>query len=161
MKKFIDSENTEKAFLGKCAQDLLFLTSHQVVDVYLQRGILIPVEVSSTLLYLHKNKNVALANLATALNLAHQLIAQRVTKLIKLGLIKKVIDKNDLRRTNLILTQSGVNQATLLDKCMDDMALVYTELYKEIGCDLPQYLTSAINSLKQKTISERFSEKFK
>ena len=94
------------------------------------------------------------------LNLPHQLIAKRVKKLLKHKLIKKTADLKDKRRTFLKLTKKGKEQSILLQECMNDMAIVYKEMYQEIGCDLPKYLTFAINALNEKSILERFESKF-
>lgn len=150
----------KKAFLGKAATELIYVSSKQVLEVYQQRGIVISVEVSSTLLFLYNNKNTTLTDIALDLNLPHQLIAKRVKKLLKLNLIKKQTDTKDKRRTFIKLTSEGKKQSILLQKCMNDMAIVYQELYQEIGCDLPKFLECAINALNKKTIIERFESKF-
>lgn len=153
-------ELNKKAYLGKLAQDLLHLSSNQVMEVYAQRGIDIPVEVSSTLNHLYNNDNVALANVAMALDIPHQLASQRIKKLLKLNLVKKQGDPNDMRRSVLTLTEKGQQQAILLIECMNDMAIIYDAVYQEIGCDLPEVLNSAINALKGKSLINRFNETF-
>lgn len=153
-------ELNNKAYLGKLAQDLLLLSSNQVMEVYAQRGIDIPVEVSSTLNHLYNNDNVALANVAMALDIPHQLASQRIKKLLKLNLVKKQGDPNDMRRSVLTLTEKGQQQAILLIECMNDMAIIYDAVYQEIGCDLPEVLNSAINALKGKSLINRFNETF-
>ncbi|MFK8013171.1 MAG: winged helix DNA-binding protein [Marinicellaceae bacterium] len=154
-------EQTNKnAFLGKAATELTHVSSKQVLEIYKQRKILISVEVSSTLLFLFYNSHSSLADVATDLNLPHQLIAKRVNKLLNLKLLKKQQDSKDKRRTELKLTKQGIFQAKLLQQCMNDMSVVYQELYQEIGCDLPKYLNDAINALNKKTILERFESNF-
>ncbi len=150
----------QNAYLGKLAQDLLYLSSDQVLQIYLQRGLLIPVETSSTLAYLFENPDSSLSNIAVALEIPHQLAAQRVAKLIKLELVDKRPDQHDGRRTVLELSASGRQQAMLLNQCMEDMAIVYDDLYREIECDLPIKLQQAIDALKRKNLSTRFAETF-
>ena len=159
-KSFNNTGTNKQAFLGKSAQDLVFLSSEQVLEIYQQRNIIIAVEVSSTLQYLYQNNNSALADIATALDLPHQLVAQRTAKLLKLQLIEKHPDPQDKRRTILELTDLGRQQAELLVQCMQDMALVYGQLYQEINCDLPQKLQDAIQALKHKPLTQRFEEMF-
>ena len=149
---------SQKAYLGKLAQDLLYLSSEQVLQIYTQRGLVIPVETSSTLAYLYHKQSAALSDIAGALDVPHQLAAQRVAKLLKLNLIDKQPDHQDARRSVLQLTVSGDKQAELLNHCMEDMAVVYAALYREIDCDLPVKLQLAIDALKHKNLATRFNE---
>ncbi len=162
MKTHTNQKNglNKKAYLGKLAQDLLHLSSNQVIEVYAQRGIEIPVEVSSTLNHLYNNENVALADVATALDIPHQLASQRIQKLMRRDLVEKQSDPKDMRRSVLTLTSKGQQQAVLLIECMNDMAIIYGALYEEIGCDLPQVLKEAIDALKNKSLTDRFKETF-
>ncbi len=149
-----------KAYLGKLALDLVHLSSEQVLAVYAERGLLIPVEASSTLSYLNQHDNSALSNIGAALEIPHQLAAQRVSKLMQLGLLKKRPDKNDGRRSVLELSKLGKQQAEILLQCMEDMAVIYEQIYREIECDLPAKLQSAIDALKNKNLLTRFTENF-
>ncbi|MBL38719.1 MAG: hypothetical protein CMP07_09965 [Xanthomonadales bacterium] len=149
------------AFLGKAAQDLLYLSSEQVAVIYERRGLGIPVEVSSTLLYLARHKNAVLTDISGALDIPHQLAAQRIAKLQKLDLLVKRPDPDDRRRTHLQLTRTGREQARVLDRCMADMATVYKQLYEEIGCDLAKKLNQAIEALKKRDLAARFDENFR
>ena len=160
MTPFVNSENTQKAFLGKHAQDLIIKTSDQVQIVYRERGLIIPVVVSSTLLSISRNKGASLADISKTLELPHQLVAQRAAKLLKLELIEKRADPNDKRRSEFRLTKTGAAQAKILELCMADTAQIYDDLYKEIGCDLPQMLRAAIDALDRKSLQTRFAEKF-
>ncbi|MEM8547086.1 MAG: MarR family transcriptional regulator [Pseudomonadota bacterium] len=153
-------ELNRKAFLGKAAQDLLTLSSAQVAVVYEQRGLDIPVEVSSTLLFLNQHERSVLTDVATALDIPHQLAAQRVAKLGRRGLIAREKDSEDRRRAYLTLTPAGRAQAQVLEQCMADMAVIYDELYREIDCDLPTKLLQAIDSLKRCDLATRFAETF-
>ena len=148
------------AFLGKAAQDLLHLSSEQVAVIYARRGLVVPVEVSSTLLYLSRHENAVLTDISTALDIPHQLAAQRVAKLHKLKLLEKRPDPGDRRRAYLQLTRAGREQAQRLDRCMTDMATVYKQLYKEIDCDLPAKLNQAIEALKHRDLAARFDDSF-
>lgn len=80
---FANTEILRKAYLGKHAQNLLFLSSGQVADVYLDRGITIPVRLSSTLQFISQQSGASLADIARALEIPHQLISQRTEKLLK------------------------------------------------------------------------------
>jgi len=157
---FVNSETVRKAYLGKHAQDLILKSSDQVLDVYKARGIVIPVVVSSTLQFLNRDSGASLSDIARALELPHQLVAQRTEKLLKLGLVTKQLDPADKRRSEFHLTKTGQNQAHLLKQCMADMALVYADIYDEIDCDLAQALLDAITALERKPLLSRFEDKF-
>ncbi|MEO0613757.1 MAG: MarR family transcriptional regulator [Pseudomonadota bacterium] len=157
---FYHDKSTRSAFLGKSALDLCQLSSEQVQEIYDQRGIDIPVLVSSTLLYLHRFGAMTLADIARALMQPHQLIAQRIDKLTRLKLVRRKADPRDGRRFELHLTKKGREQAARLSDCMDDMAIVYGALYREIECDLPQKLNDACDALAEKPLSVRFEEMF-
>lgn len=155
---FFDCETTKKAYLGKHCFDLMTLSSEQVAEVYAQRGLLIPLEVSSTLQYVHRNEPLSVADLAKALKLPHQLASQRVEKLSKAGFVRRKPDPNDGRRFHLQLTKTGREQAERLEQCMADMARVYEEMFNEIGCDLSEMLPAATAALRSEPIAERLTK---
>lgn len=148
------------AFLGKAAQDLLHLSSEQVAVIYQRRGLVIPVEVTSTLLILSHQESTVLTDISDALEIPHQLAAQRISKLQRSKLVEKRPDSDDRRRSYLQLTKTGREQARLLERCMADMAVVYRQLFEEIGCDLPSKLRQAIDALKSRDLAARFDELF-
>jgi DNA-binding MarR family transcriptional regulator len=158
---FVNSESRRKAFLGKHAQDLVIKTSDQIKIVYQERGLVIPIVVSSTLLLIARNQGASLADISKALELPHQLVAQRVEKLLKLELIEKRADPDDKRRSEFRVTKSGTAQAKILEECMADTAQIYGDLYEEIGCDLPKVLLATLEALDRKSLQTRFAEKFK
>lgn len=155
---FTRPTSIRNAYLGKHALDLVRVTSDQVADVYVKRGIAIPVELSSTLHSLSYRDGASLTDIAVTLDLPHQLVAQRVGKLLDRGLIKRRPDPDDKRRTKLCLTRQGVEQAHRLRQCMRDMAEVYGALYDEIGCDLPAVLTAALDAIASRPLVERFAD---
>jgi len=157
---FINSEILQKAYLGKHAHDLLLKSSDQVAEVYKARGILIPVVVSSTMQFLSRRDNASLADISRALGLPHQLVAQRIQKLDRLGLVEKHPDPFDGRRFEYCLTDLGRDQASRLTRCMEDTAVIYNELYDEIGYDLAQLLLDAVQALERKPLITRFAEKY-
>lgn len=155
-----ENGDLHKAYLGKHANELVLVSSQQVAEVYRQRGLMIPVEVSSTLQYLGDQPKPSMADMARDLAVPHQLVAQRVKKLINIGCVKRRPDPNDARRTQLVLTAKGRQQHKLLVQAMADTAVVYQTLYDEIGCDLPAMLCAAIKALKDRPLSQRFEDAF-
>lgn len=157
---FVSSNTIKSAYLGKHAHDLLFKSSEQVESVYLMRGIIIPVIVSSLLQYLSDHEGASLTEIGRALGVPHQLVAQRINKLKNLSLIERRADPGDGRRFGFFLNSHGEEQARRLKACMEDMALIYEDLYQEIECDLAQKLLEAVGSLETRSLKERFAEKF-
>lgn len=157
---FIGHSHVQDAYLGKLASQLTAITSEQMQAIYRERGIEFPVLVSSTLHYVFKNQGASLSDIARGLGLPHQLVAQRVKKLQASHLVEKRADPDDARRTQYGLTDAGAVQACLLVECMEDTAVVYRALFKEIDCDLIAALSSAIEAVRAKPLTVRFAEEF-
>ena len=153
---FVENHTIKQAYLGKAAQDLVRVTSDQVAEIYDRRQIIIPVELSSTLHSLSLKNGASLTEIASTLGLPHQLVAQRVRKLMALGLLERRPDQKDGRRYELHLSDYGHDQADRLRVCMRDMSRVYEGLYEEIGCDLPAILSVAIQAIRDNSLVERF-----
>jgi len=155
---FTRPTSIRSAYLGKSAQDLVRRTSDQVAELYLDRGLLIPVELSSTLHSLSYRDAATLTEIAKTLDQPHQLVAQRIHKLEALELLQREPDPKDRRRTRLVLTELGRKQAQILRQSMRDMAGVYEALYEEIGCDLPAMIQAALDAIATRSITDRMSD---
>ncbi len=73
-------------------------------ELYLEKDMGFPVAVSSTLMYMSQKPNVSTTQVATALDITHQLVSQRIKILLKLGLIEGNTDEKDKRKTFYSLT---------------------------------------------------------
>ncbi len=144
------------AFIGKQADDLSNLIREQVKPIYESLGIVVPVKSCSVIHYLHKFDALSITDLAKHLKQSHQLIKQKIPKLIQLGLVTAKSDENDKRRTTYHLTTAGREQARLLNE--NSLNTVYEHLSDEIGANLHLVLNDAINALKQKALLTRFNE---
>lgn len=160
MTAFLSSGPFRDAYLGKHAYSLVMQTSAQMEDVYEARGLTIPLRVSSVLHFLAANEGAAMADIAASLDLPHQLVAQRVAKLLDSGLVERRRATDDARRVELYLTEAGRDQAARLVECMRDTADVYRDLFAEIDCHLVETLLKAASALEAKPLAVRFSEKF-
>ncbi|HHL32244.1 MAG TPA: MarR family transcriptional regulator [Oceanospirillales bacterium] len=147
---------TRRSFIGKQADDLGNLISIQIKPIYDSLGIIVPVKSCSIIHQLKQSKQASLADLAKLLNQSHQLVNQKLPRLLKLNLINKKNDINDKRRKIFYLTAKGMQQAALLEK--HSLSQVYDNLSQELGADLYQVLSSAISQLKQKNLLSRFEE---
>lgn len=152
------SDIARNAYLGKHSQNLILKTLEQELEIYELRGIIFPVRASSTVEMIFRKPGISLSDIARALDVPHQLIAQRTKILLKMSLIEKRADPSDGRRSGFYLTSTGRSQVKLLHICVEDISKIYTELYKEIDCDLPNKLISAIEALEKRPLIQRLEE---
>jgi len=148
--------NNSKSFIGKQADDLGQLIKVQIQPILEKQGIIVPVKSCSIIHYLYHSENNSLADLAKKLNQSHQLVKQKLPRLMKLGLVQQVNDNNDKRRSIYSLTAKGMKQAQLLED--NSLMPVYETLSEEIGANLYEVLNKAITSLKNKDLLTRFEE---
>lgn len=153
---FLHEAASTRAYIGKHAADLANLLTAHAGTVYHKRGMIFPVVTSSTLHYIDRNPDVSLADISCALEHPHQVIAQRIGSLKKLGLLDQRPDPEDGRRQLLALTETGRSQARLLDDYIAASQTAIDSLSEEIGADLPDILSKAIESLKKRTFADRF-----
>ncbi|MEL6543710.1 MAG: MarR family winged helix-turn-helix transcriptional regulator [Myxococcota bacterium] len=139
-------------FLGRAADRLSSVIEEQTEEVFLNAGIVIPVRSCSFMVALAKQGSGTVADLAHALRQSHQLVAQKVPKLLKLRLISQSKDRNDARRKLLKLTRLGQEQLDLVESCGLEIERAYTELFSELG-DLSGVLNRAIDLLEEKPLS--------
>ena len=151
-----NNQTVVRSFIGKQADDLGNLISEQIKPIYQSLGIFVPVKSCSIIHQLYVTKLATVTELAKALKQSHQLVKQKLPRLLKLELIESSNDPEDKRRVLYRLTQLGIDQAERLNQ--HSMAQVYANLCEEINADLYQVLTAAINGLKQKDLFSRFKE---
>ncbi|TDR22740.1 MarR family transcriptional regulator [Marinicella litoralis] len=160
----LNNQSVVRSFIGKHADDLGNLISVQIKPIYESLGIVVPVKSCSIIHYLNQNNLIdkagaSLADLSKSLKQSHQLVKQKLPRLLKLGLIEVQQDANDKRRLLYSLTRLGNEQAKLLNE--NSLEKVYADLSAEIGTDLYQVLVAAINGLKKKDLLTRFNEQNK
>ncbi|MFC3195412.1 MarR family winged helix-turn-helix transcriptional regulator [Marinicella sediminis] len=146
----------QRSFVGKYADDLGQLISQQIKPVYKAMGIQVPVKSCSlvhVLGYLHQ---ASLVDLAKCLNQSHQLIKQKIPRLLELKIITHSKDPHDKRRTLYQLTDLGRQQAGILKQ--NPMEQIYQQLSEEVGADIQSVLMAAIEQLQQKDLYTRYNE---
>ena len=157
---FLSDELWKQVYLSKRAQDLRLIVLRQLQDLYASKGVIVPPVASVTLQLVARTEKPSVSDIAKILEVPHQTIAQRLGSLRKLNLVENGVDPNDQRRTIYQLTKLGAEQFKLLEECLQELAIVYSDMYDEIECDLPKFLSRAITALNDKSISERFEERF-
>lgn len=154
--KFAQSLKHNRAFTAKLLFDLHLLITEQAADVYRDMGIIFPVSVSSTVLYLNSVEQASLTQIAKALSQPHQLISQRIKTLLKLDLLVKSSDKVDKRRTFYSLSSVGKQQGKLLKEYCYGAEVAFNNISEEIGVDLHELLNQSIDSLHKNSFSNRW-----
>lgn len=123
------------------------LIAEQSKTIFDERGIVIPVRSCSLLTVLSNLGMASAADLARELGHSHQLVMQKIPKLIRLGLIRDGNDENDGRRRIFRLTDAGANQLVKFEQCRVIIRAAYEGLFAEVGdvMDLVARTTDALN----------------
>lgn len=145
-----------RSFIGKLADDLGNLIYVQIKPVYESLGIEVPVKSCSIIHALDQTGGASLVDLAKALKQSHQLVKQKLPKLLKMNLIVVNKDPDDKRRLIYTLTEKGQAQAELLNA--NPLEKVYADLSREVDTDLYAVLDAAITGLKNKDLLSRYRE---
>lgn len=154
--KFYDQLKSNNSFLAKTVFDLHRLIQAQSDELYLEKDMGFPVAVSSTLLFMSQEPNVSTMQVATALDITHQLVSQRIKMLLKLGLIEGSTDENDKRKTLYSLTSKGQQKIQVLNLYCLDAANAFSDLSDEVGVDLQKVLNATISALHKTPFAKRF-----
>ena len=104
----------DRTFLGRLSEQLSELIEQQSAEVFKRAGIVIPVKSSSLMEAIATLGPVSVAGLVRALDRSHQLIQQKMPKLIALGLVNRRPDPDDQRVILIELTDRGREQLALL-----------------------------------------------
>ncbi|MEG3168261.1 MarR family transcriptional regulator [Sphingomonas sp. LB3N6] len=121
------------AFLGRTVERLSVLIAEQSKAVFDDRGIVIPVRSCSLVTVLAKLGAASASDLARELGHSHQLVMQKIPKLVSLGLIRDRTDDDDARRRLFQLTDKGVEQFAKFEQCTVLLRTAYARLFADVG----------------------------
>lgn len=143
-----------RTFLGRLSEQLSDLIEQQSAEVFRRAGIIIPVKSSSLLGAIATLGPVSVADLVRALDRSHQLIQQKMPKLLALGLVSRRPDPNDQRAVLIELTDKGREQLALLDGLDAEFERAYAEMEQDAG---PVFdgISRAIRSLMSRPLIDR------
>lgn len=143
-----------RTFLGRLSEQLSELIEQQSAEVFKRAGLVIPVKSSSLLGAIATLGPVSVAELGRQLDRSHQLIQQKVPKLVKLGLVTRQPDPEDQRVTLIEITDKGREQLALLDGLDGAFTRAYAEMEADAG---PVFdgISRAISSLKSRPLIDR------
>lgn len=143
-------------FLGRRVEQLSLLIEEQVVPVFKELGIIVPVRSCSLLTALADLEVASAADLAKYLGQSHQLVLQKIPALTRLNLLRRQVDPADKRRKVFRLTTAGMNQIQRIGQYSAFFESAYEELNAELGIDLFQIISRAIATLEERGLLERF-----
>jgi DNA-binding MarR family transcriptional regulator len=129
-------------FLGRAVERLSALIEQQSETIFVKRGITIPVKSCSLVSVLARFGASTAADLARKLDVSHQLVLQKLPKLVRLGIISSEPVVDDARKKAFSLTMEGRRQFAQFEQCRPSIEAAYLDLFAEAG-DLLK-LTSAI-----------------
>nr|WP_312294291.1 MarR family transcriptional regulator [Brevundimonas diminuta] len=144
----------DRTFLGRLSEQLSELVEQQSAEVFKRAGIVIPVKSSSLLGAIATLGPVSVADLVRALDRSHQLIQQKIPKLLALDLVSRRPDPNDLRINLIEITDRGREQLALLDRLTPEFERAYAEMEQEAG-PVFDTVARAIRALKARSLNDR------
>ncbi|MEM7431654.1 MAG: MarR family transcriptional regulator [Pseudomonadota bacterium] len=130
------------------------LIAEQTAALFKREKIHIPVKSCSLMETLAVLESASASDLASAMGRSHQIIMQKLPKLIELDLIKRQADPDDRRRFLHQLTKTGKEEVARLQKLNPKIAKAYRELEREEGPVHSQIL-AAIRSLEMHDLLNR------
>ncbi|MBS0225938.1 MAG: winged helix DNA-binding protein [Proteobacteria bacterium] len=144
-------------FLGRAVERLSILIAEQSQMVFDTMGIVIPVRSCSLMTILAVRGTASASDLARELGHSHQLVMQKIPKLLRLGLIQQRNDESDARRKIFQLTDQGVLQLAKFERSAALIRMAYERLFAEVG-DIRQFVDRTADALIEKPLHKRIHE---
>jgi DNA-binding MarR family transcriptional regulator len=141
-------------FLGRAVERLSALIAEQSKMVFDRMGVVIPVRSCSLMIALATLGTASASDLSRELGHSHQLVMQKIPKLVSLGLIQHRNDHNDARRRIFYLTDEGMTQLTKFERCIALIRTAYDGLFAEVG-DVRECVDRTADALNQRPLDER------
>lgn len=141
-------------FLGRAVERLSILIADQSQAVFDAMGVVIPVRSCSLLTLLAVRGPASASDLARELGHSHQLVMQKMPKLLRLGLVRQRDDDSDARRRIFELTNEGVLQLERFEQCAALIRTAYAGLFAEVG-DVRKFVDRTVEALNEKPLDKR------
>lgn len=151
--RYFDSLNN--AFLALFARRLSDLINVQGTALLAAQNLVTPSTSVSTVLFLAEGGAATITEISSALDFTHQMATQRINILKALGLVERIVQKQDRRSRKIILTTSGQKEAEILLAVCRDTDRALKALNLEIGCDLSAAIKQAEQCLRKKPLLAR------
>lgn len=143
-------------FLGRAVERLSVLIEEQSQLVFDTMGIVIPVRSCSLMTVLAALGTASASDLARELGHSHQLVIQKIPKLIRLGLVQHRDDDEDARRRIFSCTDEGLAQLQKFEQCKSLIRDAYAGLFAEVG-DVRQFVDRATEALSARPLDQRIA----
>ena len=143
-----------RTFLGRLAEDLSDLIAGQSQALFAARNIAIPVRSVSLVVALARLQPATATELADALAKSHQLVSQKLPKLLQLGLVERSECPTDRRRKLYSLTDAGRADLDRFTRLQPALERMYDELAAEVG-DIHALLRKTTHALETSSLAER------
>ena len=155
----IDRTSTldDPIFLGRAAERLSDMIEEQCEVVFRTHGVTIPVKSCSLISVLAQLSTGTAAELSRHLDVSHQLVLQKIPKLVRLGLITSAPTRDDARKRAFSVTAEGHRQLRQFQHCRSLILEAYNELFGEVG-DLFNLISKASAALRDRSLNERIAE---
>ena len=128
-------------------------------DAYMrQTGVATSATSTAILAYVERNERTSIADIAQALGYSHQAVAQAVETLERGGLMQSSVAVEDLRKRLLSLTNVGRREFEKVEAVADRAAIVFAEVFDEIGVDLFKTLRAFEVALDRRPLVGRLLE---
>lgn len=146
----------DAVFLGRAVERLSVLIAEQSQVVFDTMGVVIPVRSCSLMTVLATLGTASAADLARELGHSHQLVMQKIPKLVRLGLIQHRNDDDDARRRIFTPTDEGLSQLAKFEQCTVLIRAAYAGLFAEVG-DIRQFVDRAADALNERPLKKRMN----
>lgn len=145
---------TGRVFLGRLAETLSTLIESQSADLFNTAGLVIPVKSCSLMMAIRSRDPGAAVDLARDLDCSHQLVLQKIPKLLQLGLIEQEPCSQDRRRKLFRLTDTGRSNLAVADTLFPAIERAYDGL-GEGATDVHGAMEATIAALKARPLVDR------
>ena len=146
-----------RVFLGNSIDQLSAQIIEQAKQVLREAGVELSTRAAPIILMLMKHGPMTAADVAKALNQAHQLVTHHVDALVSLEIVTRVSDPGDARRKLLKVTPKGHVQLVKLKEILDLIEVVYEDIFGKLGCDLAAKVLEASGELSRSPLAERIA----
>ncbi len=152
---YLASHPLRRAFIANLFDRAANFISAQGELLLQDQDLSFPSRASSAVLFVGERESASAADIASALQLPHQLATQRVELLLNVRVFERIADPKDGRRKILKLTAKGVSEYHRLTNVLDEASQAFAELFDEIECDLQRKVEHLIAALSDRSVSER------